>query len=87
MKRRSRHNAVRLLRWVFRRGNRFLTCQLERIADTSAYRVAIVPHWDCARALVRSYDAGVTAFRDHAELAAELREAGWTLTAYSRPVR
>jgi hypothetical protein len=74
---------VRLLRWVFQRGNRFLTCQLDRDGRRAAYTLSLVPHWDVRQAASETFDAGVSAFRRHAALAEQLRGQGWTLASYT----
>ena len=83
MKRIARKNrSIRLLRWVFQRENRLLTCQLDREGHQNAYVLSLVPHWDVRRAVSETYDAGVNAFRRHAAIADDLRRQGWTLAAY-----
>lgn len=70
-----------LLRWIFRRGDRALTCQLERETGHS-YAVSLVAHWDVTCAAIETFDAGVAAFQRHAAIASDLRRGGWTLVAY-----
>jgi len=74
---------VRLLRWVFQRGNRLMTCQLDREGPQASYTLSLVPHWDLRQAASETFDAGVSAFRRHAALAEQLRAQGWTLASYS----
>jgi hypothetical protein len=84
MKRIARKNrSIRLLRWVFQRDNRLLTCQVDREGHRAAYTLSLVPHWDVKEAISETYDAGVGAFRRHAAIADQLRSQGWTLAAYS----
>ena len=84
MKRIARKNrSTRLLRWVFQRDNRLLTCQLDRKGRQAAYTLSLVPHWDVRQAMSETFDAGVSAFRRHAAIADQLRSQGWTLAAYS----
>lgn len=75
--------SIRLLRWVFQRENRLLTCQLDREGQHASYTLSLVPHWDVKQAISETYDAGVSAFRRHAAVADRLRSQGWTLAAYS----
>jgi hypothetical protein len=75
--------SVRLLRWVFQHDNRLLTCQLDGDSRLSSYTLSLVPHWDVRQAVSVTFDAGVSAFRRHAAVAAQLRTQGWTLAAYS----
>ena len=84
MKKIARQNrSVRLLRWVFQRENRLLTCQLDREGRQDSYTLSVVPHWDVRQAASETFDAGVSAFRRHAAVADQLRCQGWTLAAYS----
>ena len=73
---------VRLLRWVFQHDNRLLTCQLDRDSRLASYTLSLVPHWDLRQAASVTIDAGMSAFRRHAAIAADLRSQGWTLAAY-----
>ena len=83
MKRIARKNrTVRLLRWVFQRENRLLTCQLDTEGQQTSYTLSVVPHWDVRQAASETFDAGVSAFRRHAAVADRLRSQGWTLAAY-----
>ena len=75
--------SVRLLRWVFQRGNRQMTCQLDQEGRQASYTLSLVPHWDLRQAASESFDAGVSAFRRHAALADQLRAQGWTLASYT----
>jgi hypothetical protein len=75
-----RHRAQTLLQWVFSRGNNLVTCELAQ--EGSRYCVRLFPHGGLRKALVASFDAGLSAFQGHAALAAELRRSGWMLVAY-----
>src|SRR5712691_10509065 len=79
-KSRSTSTPAPLLRWIFRRGDRALTCQLER-EPGHAYAVSLVAYWDVTCAAIETFDAGVAAFQRHAALALDLRRGGWTLVA------
>lgn len=70
--------SVCLLRWIFHKGGRSITCQLEANRLASSYEVGIVPHWDVASAVVESAQTPLVAFRRHAEMAMRLRAAGWS---------
>jgi hypothetical protein len=78
-----RRRSVRLLRWVFQRGNRLLTCQLDRGGRHASYTLSLIPHWDLRQAASETFEAGVNAFRRHAALARQLRAQGWTLASYT----
>jgi hypothetical protein len=84
MKRIARKNrTIRILRWVFQRDNRLLTCQLDREGHQASYTLSLVPHWDVRESVSESFAAGVSAFRRHAAIAEQLRREGWALAAYS----
>ena len=85
MKRIARRNRkIRLLRWVFHRNNRLLTCQLhQEDRPSGSYTLSLVPHWQAGEALSETFTAGMSAFRRHAAIADQLRGQGWTLAAYS----
>jgi hypothetical protein len=75
--------AHRLLRWVFRKGNQLLTCQLDRDGRHAAYMLSLVPHWDVRQSFIERHQDGVAAFQRHAAIARQLRERGWILDAYT----
>ena len=72
-----------LIRWQFERGDRHLACMVNQAPVASAFEVATVPLWDVTRAAVETFDSSREAFHRHAAIAADLREAGWTLAAYT----
>jgi hypothetical protein len=79
MKRIAKQNrSIRLLRWVFQRGNQLLTCQLDSEGSKPSYTLSLVPHWDVRQAVSETFDAGVSAFHRHANVAERLRREGWT---------
>ena len=78
-------DTVRLLRWVFRRDDQLVTCQLDRETSRPGYTLALVPHWDVRQTIVTSFEESVPAFQHHAALASELRQQGWTLASYDAP--
>jgi hypothetical protein len=79
----GQRRSVHLLRWVFQRGNRLLTCQLDREGHGAAYTLSLVPHWDVRQAVSETFDAGIGAFSRHASIADRLRRQGWALASYT----
>lgn len=71
-------DSVGILRWVFMRGRRALTCQL-RVNGRHSHDVVIVPHWDVRSSIVERFDRPASALRRHAEIAHEFRRAGWMI--------
>ena len=80
----SRTGSRRVLRWIFRRGNQFVTCQLTRIRN-HRYVIALVPHWDRSNMGSETFESGLSALHRHAGIANSLRESGWKVVAYSGP--
>jgi hypothetical protein len=78
-----KHRPIRLLRWVFQRRAQVVTCQLDREGRHAAYSLSLVPHWDVRQVVTETFEAGVSAFRRHADVAAQLRSQGWTLVLYT----
>ena len=83
MKRTEPRRAQRVIRWVFRRENQMLTCQLTAVLGGAAYALLLLPHWDRSQAWMETFDSSVPALQRHAEIAATLRESGWTVAAYT----
>lgn len=77
-----RGESVGILRWVFRRGQKFLTCQVRANCGQS-YDVCVLPHWDVSASIVERYNRSTSALRRHAEIAEDFRTAGWLLARES----
>jgi hypothetical protein len=67
-----------LVRWVFGRGSRVLTCEVQTNGD-GQFDVCVVPLWDIQAAIIEAYDRASKAMRRHAEIAAAFRQAGWVV--------
>jgi hypothetical protein len=78
---RSRLANSRVLRWLFRRGNRFLSLELGH-APGGAYTFSLTPLGSDARG-VETIDTGVSAFERHEAIAAQLRQSGWKVVAFT----
>jgi hypothetical protein len=74
---------MRLLRWIFERGNQRLTCQVDQRPGADSYTLSIVPHSTGAAAIAETFNTAWSAFCRHAMIASELRRSGWTLAAYT----
>jgi hypothetical protein len=78
-----RHSTRRLaesagtLRWIFVRGTKALTCEVRVLGKTG--EVSVVPHWDVSSSVIETLDHPTSALRRHAEIAAYLRQTGWSL--------
>jgi hypothetical protein len=71
-----------LIRWEFARQGRHLMCAIQAAA-TASFEVATVPLWDVGRGSVERFSSASAALHRHAAIAADLREAGWTIAAYT----
>ena len=65
-----------ILRWIFLRGTRVLTCEIRSFGKT--YDVSVVPHWDVSASVIESFERPASALRRHAEIASDFRQAGWS---------
>jgi hypothetical protein len=70
------------VRWEFARDGRHLMCGIHAAAAAS-FEVATVPLWDVGRTVVEIFNSASGALHRHAMIAADLREAGWTVAAYT----
>ena len=72
-------NATPILRWTFQRNAATLTCEIDVAAD-HGFEVCVVPHWDVKSSVIERFDAPMIALERHANIALQLREAGWAVT-------
>lgn len=79
----AQSNSTRILRWVFRRDDQAITCEIAANRRHS-FKVSFVPHWDRSASVIERFDAAHDAFLRHAEVARELRETGWVRTVTPR---
>ena len=81
---RSQLTSRRMVRWIFQRGNELLSCGVEQEADRSSYTLSLVPDSCEDPVIVERFESSILALQHHAAIAAQLRELGWTLVAYTR---
>lgn len=81
-----RAEPVGILRWVFIRGAKALTCEV-RTNGSHSHDVCVVPHWDVSSSIVERYERAAGALRRHAEVASYFRQAGWILLRESAEAR
>jgi len=77
----SRLPNSRVLRWLFRRGNQFLSLEL-RHTPGGAYTFSLTPLGSDTRG-VETIDTGVRAFERHEAIATQLRQSGWKVVAFT----
>jgi phage head maturation protease len=70
-----------LVRWELAQADKHVMCGIQRKA--SLYEVSTVPLWAIGKSAVETFSCATAALRRHAEIAANLREAGWTVAAYT----
>jgi hypothetical protein len=79
----TRRQPMRLLRWIFLRGNETLTCQVDQRPGDATFTLSLIPQSDIAAGIAETFSSACSAFRRHAMIASELRRSGWTLAAYT----
>ena len=72
-----------LIHWEFERNNQRLLCAVHAVSDPPSYEVATLALWDRGPMGVETFNTPGAALRRHAATAAALREAGWTVAAYT----
>jgi hypothetical protein len=70
-----------VLRWLFRRGNKFLSLELDH-APGGVYTFSLTPLGSDERG-VETIDTGLRAFERHEAIATQLRQSGWNVVAYT----
>jgi hypothetical protein len=75
-----------VVRWSFLRGNELLTCQIHRLPG-GRFRLSLVPFAGTGRSVIETFGSIFSALQRHAAIAASLRQAGWTVVAYSETPR
>jgi len=73
-----------MVRWVFRRDGRVITCEVDA-HGTQSYAVTLIPHWDEWGAVTRRFDHALDAMEQHAGLARDLRDRGWVVVDHAIP--
>ena len=72
-----------LIRWAFERDQHYVTCGVSMSPDGPFYEVATTPLWSPEDLVVERFDTPIGAMQRHAAIVESLRDAGWTLSAYS----
>lgn len=73
---------VRVLRWVFRRGEETLTCELGLTGEASAYELRMTAPQHPDRDLHEVFDDAMPAFQRHAGIERALVTEGWSLDSF-----
>jgi hypothetical protein len=69
---------ISFMRWVFRRGNRVLTCEI-MISGAHAFDVYVLPSWHRSEPVIERYHRFSEAVQRQAEMARCFRNSGWAL--------
>ena len=72
-----------LVRWEFGRDRRRLMCAIRAVPEAASWEVATVPLWDVARTSIETFRSASAALLQHAAIATDLRESGWTVASYT----
>jgi len=72
----------RLLGWTFQRGTRLLSCEVLAEPD-GTFSVVTLANDSTHPLMHERLAAGVAAFQQHATVALQLRQQGWTVVAYA----
>jgi hypothetical protein len=75
---------VEWLHWLYIRGNRAMSCDVEVRGD-GLYSLTLLPLWSHEDRIVETFVRPADALRRHTELTRELQESGWLLVE-GRPV-
>ena len=73
---------VQILRWIFRRGDESVVCELGLTSYSSAYELRVLPCSNPAGATAEQFDDALTAFRRHGTIERSLITQGWSLDRF-----
>lgn len=78
------HTTTPMVRWVFHRDGRAITCEVD-VHGTQSYDVTLIPHWDSSGAVTERFDRPIPAMERHASIARSLRDRGWVVVDHAVP--
>jgi len=79
--------SVRVMRWIFRRHDESVVCELGLNRDDSAYELRIDPPWNPTGVGSELFNDAVAAFERHGVIERCLIEEGWSLESFESNVR
>jgi hypothetical protein len=81
---RSRRNYrhIRVLRWIFRRDEDAVICELALTGEDREYEIRVPGGWNPTGMSVERFDDALTAFQRHAMIERTLFDAGWQLDGF-----
>ena len=81
---RSRRNYrhIRVLRWIFRRDEDAVICELALTGEDREYEIRVPGGWNPTGMSVERFDDALAAFQRHAMIERTLFDAGWQLDGF-----
>jgi len=74
--------SVRVMRWIFRREDAIVVCELGLNREESAYEIRVYPPGDPAGVTTEVFDDAVAAFERHGAIERRLVDEGWSLERF-----
>src|SRR3954454_19771750 len=73
---------IRILRWIFRRDEDAVICELALTGEDREYEIRVPGGWNPTGMSVERFDDALTAFQRHAMIERTLFDAGWQLDGF-----
>ncbi len=77
----------RIMRWIFRRHDDTIACELGLNRDESAYELRIDPPWNATGVTSETFHDAIAAFERHGVIERHLIEEGWSLESFESDTR
>ena len=74
--------SIRVMRWIFRRHDDTVVCELGLNRDDSAYELRSDPHGKRTGATIEIFCDAIAAFERHGRIERRLIEDGWSLESF-----
>jgi hypothetical protein len=81
-RRRRNYRHIRVLRWIFRRDEDAVTCELALTGEDREYELRVPSDWNPTGMSVERFDDALMAFQRHAMIERTLLDAGWQLDGF-----
>src|SRR3954453_18402731 len=79
---RRNYRHIRILRWIFRRDEDAVICELALTGEDREYELRVPSDWNPTGMSVERFDDALTAFQRHAMIERILLDAGWQLDGF-----
>jgi hypothetical protein len=70
------------MRWIFRREDETIVCELGLSRDESAYELRVAPPWNVLGTTTELFDDAMSAFQRHGAIERTLVGEGWSLESF-----